>query len=312
MNHPYIRCALIDYSLPDMNGAELIKHIKRIRPYIEIIATTGVGDRKATAELMRSGASYFLDKPANNIDAELPSLVKECIEKSIENERIHNIRQEMIFSHSGKIHKIVRQIEKWSKHNVPILITGESGTGKELVARVIHSLSPGKDEPFIAVNCGAIPKDLVESELFGYADGAFTSAKKGGNIGKFESAHNGTIFLDEIGELPLDSQVSLLRVLQEKEITLVGGNKSRKIDVRILCATNRNLKEMVEKKEFREDLYYRFGSFIIELPPLRERRNDIPLLVEHFIKQCSFEQNKTIKGINPDVLYGYSKEIPTF
>jgi transcriptional regulator with PAS, ATPase and Fis domain len=197
---------------------------------------------------------------------------------------------------SGEINKVKEKALTISKSNSTVLIQGESGTGKEILARAIHSNSKSVDKPFIAINCAAIPDNLLESELFGYEEGAFTGAKKGGKIGKFQLAENGTIFLDEIGEMPLHLQSKLLRVLQERSIERLGGSESVPINVRVIAATNKNLEELIVTKEFREDLYYRLNVIPIAIPPLRERREDIPLLLEYFLNMYNEILEKSIKG----------------
>lgn len=183
-----------------------------------------------------------------------------------------------------------------------VLLQGESGTGKEVFAQAIHNRSARRKGPFVAVNCGAIPRELIASELFGYSEGAFTGAKRGGRPGKFELASGGTLFLDEIGDMPLEQQVALLRVLQEKKITRIGGDKMIPVDIRVICATNRDLKQEVEQGRFRKDLYYRINVITINLPPLRKRREDIPLLVEHFLKKISRDWGMQVDRVEPEVM----------
>lgn len=212
--------------------------------------------------------------------------------------RYHNENEEYSFDNvigkSIAIQRIIKECKKISESNSNLLITGESGTGKEFFARAIHNSSSRRDYPFIPVNCGAIPRDLIESELFGYEGGAFTGANKQGYIGKFELANGGTIFLDEIGEMPLNMQVSLLRVLQDKCVTRIGSKKCNRVDVRIIAATNKDLKKSVQEGKFRKDLYYRLNTFNIQLPPLKERIGDIPIFLEYLLKEKSLELNKPI------------------
>lgn len=200
-----------------------------------------------------------------------------------------------------RILEILELTKRIGASDSTVLITGESGTGKEVLAKLLHSRSPRHNKLMISINCGGIPENLVESELFGYEEGAFTGARKSGHIGKFELANCGTIFLDEIGEMPLHMQIKLLRVLQERVVERVGGKTQIPIDVRVICATNRDLAKMVAERRFREDLYYRLNVIPIELPPLRERREDIHLLAQHFIKQCNRRMNKSIRSIEPEV-----------
>jgi transcriptional regulator with PAS, ATPase and Fis domain len=213
-----------------------------------------------------------------------------------------NVAFEDLIGESEQIRNIKVRIKQIATSSSTVLISGETGTGKEVVARLIHNSSNRGDEPFVAINCSAIPEELIESELFGYEEGAFSGAKKGGKIGKFQLADGGTIFLDEIGEMALHLQAKLLRVLQEKQVTKIGGLESTKIDVRILAATNRKLEELVKKGKFREDLYYRLKVIPITIPPLRERREDLTLLINHFIKLYSDRIDKSIKGITDDAL----------
>lgn len=213
-----------------------------------------------------------------------------------------------IIGNDEKIKELKSLIVKVANTNATVLITGESGTGKELVANSLHYLSQRFNGPFVKINCASIPKELLEAELFGYEEGAFTGAKKGGKTGKIELAHSGTLFLDEIGDMPLDMQSKLLRVLQEKEIDRVGSSKMKKVDFRLICATNRNLKELVKKGIFREDLYYRINVINIHIPPLRDRKKDIILLVNHYISKFGRELGKPVKGITKkalDVLLEY-------
>lgn len=196
--------------------------------------------------------------------------------------------------------------QQMAKNKAPVLITGETGTGKELFAHAIHQASPRRDRPFIRVNCASIPDNLSESELFGYEEGAFTGARKGGRPGKFELAHGGTIFLDEINELPNHVQAKLLRVLQEGEIDRVGGTEVSYVDTRVISATSANLEEMVAKKQFRPDLLYRINALLLRIPPLRERLEDIPLLSEHFINTCNYELGTAVSGIDPRVLQAFA------
>ena len=206
---------------------------------------------------------------------------------------------ENIVGKSSAIKKVVEECRKIATSNSNLLITGESGTGKEFLARAIHNESPRKDYPFIPVNCGSIPRDLIESELFGYEGGAFTGANKQGYIGKFELANGGTIFLDEIGEMPLSMQVSLLRVLQDKCVTRIGSKQCNRVDVRIIVATNKDLKKAIQEGKFRKDLYYRLNTFNIHLPPLKERLGDIPIFLDYLLKEKSSELNKPIPKMSP-------------
>lgn len=217
-------------------------------------------------------------------------------------EKIDEYSFDNIIGKSEQIQRVIEECKKISGSNSNLLITGESGTGKEFFARAIHNSSSRKGYPFIPINCGAIPRDLIESELFGYDGGAFTGANKQGYIGKFELANGGTIFLDEIGEMPLNMQVSLLRVLQDKCVTRIGSKKCNRVDVRIIAATNKNLKKAVQEGKFRRDLYYRLNAFNVHLPPLKERIGDIPIFLEYLLKSKSIELNKPIPKM-PDTLF---------
>ena len=207
-----------------------------------------------------------------------------------------------LIGESIEIRAIKERIKQMAPSSSTVLIDGETGTGKEVVARLIHNVSNRSQEPFVAINCSAIPEELMESELFGYEEGAFSGAKKGGKIGKFQLADGGTIFLDEVGEMALHLQAKLLRVLQEKQVTKIGGLESTEVDVRILAATNKKLEELVKQGKFREDLYYRLKVIPITMPPLRERTSDLPLLIEHFIKLYAERIHKQIKGVSDDAL----------
>ncbi len=300
---------LTDLRLGSMDGIELMERVysqSDSRPPAFIILTAyGTIDSAVTA--VKKGAFDYLTKPVDR-DVLLIS-----IKRAIERERIirENIRLKEELSEHFKIEGIIGRspiflkalsiARRVSSTNATVLITGESGTGKELLAKAIHYNSPRSTRPFVAINCASIPETLIESELFGYEAGAFTGAvarKKG----LFEAANEGTLFLDEIGDLPLTTQAKLLRALQEKEIMRLGGREPIKIDVRIIAATNKDLEEELKKGRFREDLFYRLRVITIEMPPLRQRKEDIPLLVEHFIKKYSKEFQKTIKGIEPLVL----------
>jgi two-component system response regulator AtoC len=299
-----LRIVITDLVMPGMNGIELTKKAREISPDIEVIITTAYGSIPTAITAMRDGAYDYIEKPFCPERAEL------LIEKLVERQRLieENIslhrrleeryRFENIIARSPRMQQVIEIIRVVAKSNATVLITGETGTGKELVAQAIHSQSHRHGKPFVAVSCAALPETLLESELFGHEKGAFTGAyaqKKG----KFEIANRGTLFLDEIGEMSSNIQVHLLRVLEEKEFSRVGGNEPIKVDVRLISATNRNIKEAVAKGQFREDLYYRLNVVNIELPPLRERKEDIPLLAQHFLNKFVQENNKKIAGFSP-------------
>ncbi|MFB0559283.1 MAG: sigma-54-dependent transcriptional regulator [Dehalococcoidales bacterium] len=294
-----------DLVMPGMDGIELLKKAKEISPGIEVIIITAYGSVPTAITAMREGAYDYIEKPFCPEKAEL------LVEKLVEHQRLveENIslhqkleeryRFENIIAKSPKMQQVIEVIKVVAKSNATVLVFGESGTGKELVARAIHSQSYRKDKPFIAVSCAALPESLLESELFGHEKGAFTGAHAQ-RKGKFEVANRGTLFLDEIGEMSANIQVHLLRVLEEKEFTRVGGNELIKVDVRVISATNTDMKEAVADGRFREDLYYRLNVVSIELPPLRERKEDIPLLAQHFLKKFAVENQKEIIGFSPE------------
>jgi len=296
---------IADLVMPGMDGIELLKKAKEISPTIEVIIITAYGSIPTAIAAMREGAYDYIEKPFCPEKAEL------LIEKLVEHQRLieENIslhqkleeryRFENIIAKSPKMQQVIEVIKVVAKSNATVLITGDSGTGKELVARATHSQSYRKDKPFVAVSCAALPESLLESELFGHEKGAFTGAHAQ-RKGKFEAANRGTLFLDEIGEMSANIQVHLLRVLEEKEFTRVGGNELVKVDVRVISATNKDIKKAVADGQFREDLYYRLNVVTIDLPPLRERKEDIPLLAQHFLKKFAVENQKEITGFSPE------------
>jgi putative PEP-CTERM system response regulator len=297
--------AIVDLVMPGMDGIELLKRAKEISPSIEVIIVTAYGSIPTAITAMKEGAYDYIEKPFCPEKAEL--LIERLVEHQgllEENISLHQrleerYRFENIIAKSPKMQQVIEVIKVVAKSNATVLITGESGTGKELVARAIHSQSYRKDKPFIAVSCAALPESLLESELFGHEKGAFTGAHVQ-RRGKFEIANRGTLFLDEIGEMSANIQVHLLRVLEEKEFTRVGGNELIKVDVRVISATNKDMKKAVASGQFREDLYYRLNVVTIELPPLRERKEDIPLLAQHFLKKFAVENQKEITGFSPE------------
>lgn len=293
----------IDYSLPDYNGQDLVKRIKDYNSEIILVVISGQEEIETAVDLLKLGARDYVVKNDETRQRLLNTMVN--IRKTVEmREEISSLKEEIgkkydfsktIIGESTPIRKVFKLIEKACKSKITVSITGETGTGKEVVAKAIHYSSPIKDKPFVPVNVSAIPKDLIESELFGHEKGAFTGAVKT-RIGKFEEAANGTIFLDEIGELDISLQAKLLRVLQERELNRVGGNKTIPVKARVIVATHRNLINMVKTGEFREDLYYRLLGLPIELPPLRERDKDVVLVAAQFVKDYSRDNgNKLIK-----------------
>lgn len=299
LKYSSIDLLITDIQMPGINGIELIKYVQEHFPTIPKLVITGFPSVDNAIDAVKSGASDYLAKPFTN--EELKKSVKNLI-NSIDNSKsaiVNNgdLSKENSLEYAGIVGKskeilhLVDLIERVKNNRATILIQGESGTGKELVARAIHYKGTFAANPFIAVNCGAIPENLLESELFGYVKGAFTGANETRN-GFFQAAAGGTIFLDEIGTAPLSVQTRLLRVLQEKEVSMIGSQKTQKIELRIIAATNSDLYEMSQKGNFREDLYYRLNVVNIDTPPLRNRKSDIILLVNTFLKKYGFEYNK--------------------
>lgn len=287
---------LTDLLLPGISGLDILRHSKERTPQTHVILMTGNASTETAVEAMKEGAFDYLTKPINV--KELKILLDNALEKSRLVAENQYLRQQLrgkyhfanMIGSSPTMQMIFKQMEKIIQTDSTVLILGESGTGKELVARAVHFNSARKEKPFIAINCGAIPGELLESELFGHVKGAFTGAGSD-KAGKFEAAEGGTIFLDEIGTMPMQLQMKLLRVLQEREVERVGSSRKIRLNVRIISATNADLAELVKSREFREDLYYRLNVIPVHLPPLRERREDIPLLIKHFLKKSCEAQN---------------------
>lgn len=304
-----ISLILLDIRLPGIDGIKVLERVKGIDKNIEVIMITATDTARNAVEAMRLGAYDYVNKPFN-VD-EIRVIIEKALEKrklikEVDYLKAEKIEKPLAFddivAKSSKMQDIFKIMTNvCESDDVTILISGESGTGKELIARTIHSNGPRKDKPFIAVNCAAIPENLLESEFFGHEKGAFTDATNT-KIGKFELANEGTLFLDEISCLRYDIQAKLLRVLQEREFERVGGIKLIKTNAQIISATNANLKKAVEEGKFREDLYYRLNVVPIDLPPLRERKEDIPLVVEFLIRQFNEKFNKNIKGMNKSAI----------
>ena len=298
---------LTDLRMKGMGGTELLTEIKRVYPDIDVILMTAFGSVETAVEAMKLGASDYLTKPVRS--EEIVRVVERAVREASLLREVGRLRKEVhkeysfhqILGKSKAIQAVFDLIRRVADTPTNVLITGESGTGKELVAKAIHFNSERREGPFVPVNCAAIPEQLLESELFGHMRGAFTDAKMD-KRGLFEEAQKGTVFLDEIRELPLMLQAKILRVIQEKEIRRVGATKPISVDVRIIAATNLNLNLEVKAKRFREDLYYRLNVIELKLPPLRERREDIPLLVEAFLKKCGDARGKAMKGISESAL----------
>lgn len=295
---------LTDLSMPGMTGLELLKWIQKDGPSLPVIMMSGYGDIHDAIEAMKLGAQDYMVKPFD-LD-EFVIRLKRLVENRNLQDQIEIGKRKLSESQhwigeSPEMKKVSALIEQIAPTSSTVLITGESGTGKEVVARAIHRLSPRANKSFVAVNMGGIPENLLESELFGYEKGAFTGAGTR-KIGMFELASSGTLFLDEVGDMPLHLQVKILRVLQERKIQRLGGTQSIPIDVRILTATNKKIEGLLEKGLFREDLYYRLNVLRINLPPLREREEDIPLLAGYFIKQFARKIGKPVYEIDPEAI----------
>ncbi|WP_432661770.1 sigma-54 dependent transcriptional regulator [Wukongibacter baidiensis] len=302
----YLDIILLDLKFGDIDGLEVLKYIKKKLPECQIIMMTAYSSIDSSIKAMRLGAWDYVLKPLS-LD-NLKIIIDKALEYKALSSRLQVMQDELstintdeIIGKSKSMQDVFNLINKVKNVDVNVLITGESGTGKELVAREIHYNGERKKGRFEAINCGAIPKNLIESELFGYEKGAFTGAVKT-KKGKFVLADGGTLFLDEIGEMDVDTQVKLLRVIQDKMVYPVGGEEAVKVDVRIIAATNRKLLDEIEKGNFRQDLYYRLNVINIKMPSLSERIEDIPLLVEHFIKKYNDTLNKNIKSVSPEAL----------
>jgi two-component system response regulator AtoC len=312
--HEDIRLVILDLRLPDMEGLEVLQRIKEMDEYLGVIVVTAVGDVKTAVRAMQAGASEYLVKP---FDVEtLQGVVSRTLERQALMKEVLYLRSEVEGYHPfvdivGRDEKMVELFDlvgQVADSDATVLVTGESGTGKELIARAIHRQSRRSQRPFVAVNCTAIPEHLIESELFGHERGAFTGAVQR-RIGKFELAHSGTLLLDEIGSMRLDMQTKLLRALQEREIERVGGERTIKVDVRIVAATNADLRELVKAKAFRDDLYYRLNVIPVFVPPLRSRKSDIGLLVQYFLAKYNRQFNRQVRGFSlaaMDALQAYN------
>lgn len=298
----------LDYNLPDIPGTEILKRIKDYNPNIGIIIVSGQEEVSVVVETYKLGADSYIIKNKNTI-VELQNAIKHVSKSIILQKEVEELREKiidrnkynMLIGESPALLKVIKLIQKVENSNILTLITGESGTGKDVVAKAIHYNSSRKRKPFIAVNVAAIPPDLIESEMFGHEKGAFTGANSK-RKGKFEEADGGTIFLDEIGEMDISMQTKLLRVLQDNCITRLGSSKDIKLDIRVLAATNKNLGERVKEGKFREDLYYRIQGFLIHLPPLRERGNDIIILSNYFMKEYCTQNRILVKNFEPEAL----------
>ena len=299
--------ALVDLKLNGTNGIQLMENLHQLNPEMPVIILTAYGTIESAVEAMRKGAYSYLTKPFNY--DELLLQTKNCLEKTKLTKEIKSLKKMVkdrygfddIIGRSSKMEKVLEQVAKAADSDSTICVEGESGTGKELIAKTLHLASARADRQFVAINCAAIPEMLFESELFGYEKGAFTGALQN-KQGLIFQAQGGTFFLDEISEMPLSMQAKLLRVMQEKEFIPVGGRKTIKMDVRFIATSNSNLKEEVTKGNFREDLFYRINVIVIQLPPLRERKGDIPVLSHYFLDKLSNDANKKITGFSSTAL----------
>jgi two-component system, NtrC family, response regulator AtoC len=298
-----VNLVLLDIRMPGMDGLEVLRRIKELNEQTEVVIVTAVKSLKTAIEAIKLGASDYITKPFETPD--ILSLIKRVLEKQALLKEVLYLRSEIARDHhfenlvgrNARMQEIYDLVARIADNNATVLLSGESGTGKEVLARAIHQQSNRSQRPFVAVNCAAIPSELLESELFGHEKGAFTGAIAT-KVGKFEHATGGTLFLDEIGHMRIDLQAKILRALQEREVERVGGTRTIKIDVRVIAATNRDLKKAIEEGTFREDLYYRLNVVPVTLPPLRQRREDIPLLVEHFIAKYNREFTRKVKGFS--------------
>jgi DNA-binding NtrC family response regulator len=298
---------IMDVRMPGMDGMQALKEMRRIRPNLVVVMITAHGNTDLAIQAMREGAYDYFNKPFEL--EELRIVVRRALEKqallnqvaTLESKLRRRAKFDRIIGQSDPMQQVFALLERVVTNDINVLITGESGTGKEIVAQAVHYQSARRDKPFISVNCAAIPESLLESELFGHERGSFTGAI-GTHIGKFESADGGSIFLDEIGDMPLPLQVKLLRVLQEREVCRIGGRKPLRVDIRIITATNRDLLQEVTEKRFREDLYFRLNVLPIHLPPLRKRASDIPLLVENLLGVLNGRLSRHILGVAPDAM----------
>jgi len=296
---------LLDIKMPGMTGLEVLEKLNRLPSRPDVIMLSGHGETKNIVQSMHLGAAEFINKPFDVKEVEIH--IQTVLEKGKLKQEVKTLKTELksrnqygqFIGDSPKMIQVKNIIEQVADSELTVLIRGESGTGKEIVARMLHNLSGRADEPFTKVNCAAIPRDLLEAELFGYEKGAFTGAHKT-KPGRFEVANKGSIFLDEIGDMPLELQSKLLQVLEQQEFVRVGGINNINVDVRIICATNKNLEEAIKRQLFRDDLFYRLNEITIYLPPVRERQEDIPLLVNYFIERYNELYNKNCTQLSPE------------
>jgi len=302
-----IDIVLSDFKMPDKTGLEVLEEVKQLNPEVSFVILTAYGTIENAVKAIRLGAFDFISKPVDldELDLMIERIIENRSLKSeiqlLKNQLKEKFKIDSFISQSPKMEEVLSIASRAADSKATVLITGESGTGKEVLAKSIHYVSNRKDKPFVAVNIPALPETLLESELFGYEKGAFTGAEKT-KKGRFELAHEGTIFLDEIGDIPINLQVKLLRVLQEHQIERLGSGESINIDVRIIAATHQNLDQKIKDGSFREDLYYRLNIVTLNIPPLRERKEDIVPLVEHFVKKYSEENDKQKLSLSKEVV----------
>jgi DNA-binding NtrC family response regulator len=314
LHHSPVDLVLTDLRMPGLDGVSLLRKIKEQQAETLVVMMTAYGSEKIAVEAMKAGAHDYIVKPFDNDEVKL--LVRQALEQLALRRQVQHLRErldaafrfENILGTSPAMQRVFDIVKKVAATDLTVLITGESGTGKELIANALHQNSPRKGQPFIKVNCAAMARELVESELFGHEKGAFTGAIAA-REGKFEAADGGTIFLDEIGDMGGETQAKVLRVLQEREFERVGGNRTIKVDVRVIAATNRNLQKMMQEGKFREDLFYRLNVVQIPLLSLRERREDIPLLATHFLTEVADRYGRGPMTLSPDA-YGVLLSAP--
>lgn len=298
---------LLDIKMPEMSGIDVLKKLNKMDNHPEVIMLSGHDETHYVVESMKNGAAEFIKKPFDIKEVEIH--INAVLEQNRLKQEVNHLRTELraksqydaLIGDSPKITQVKGLVEQVADSELTVLIRGESGTGKEIIARMIHTISSRTDESFTKVNCAAIPRDLLEAELFGYEKGAFTGAHKT-KPGRFEVANKGTMFLDEIGDMPLELQSKLLQVLEQQEFVRVGGITNIHVDVRIICATNRNLEEAISRGRFREDLFYRLNEITVFLPPLRDRKEDIPLLVNHFVDKYNKLYQRTMSSLTQNAM----------
>ncbi|MCP5063575.1 MAG: sigma-54-dependent Fis family transcriptional regulator [Ignavibacteriae bacterium] len=307
LNNNLIDVVLTDYRMQEWDGFTVLKNVKEYNPEIDVVVMTAYGSVEDAVDIMKAGAYDYLSKPID-LD-ELESLLERIREKRFlvsENKLLKRQLEEKfkfdsIISENGKMEEVLNTAGRVAGSKASVLIRGESGTGKELIAKAIHYTSPRKDKPFVTVNISSLSENLLESELFGHEKGSFTGATNQ-RTGRFEEANGGTLFIDEVGDIPLTAQVKLLRAIQFGEVQKLGGNSTIKVDVRIITATHQNLEEMISKNEFRDDLFYRLNVVSIHIPSLRQRKSDVPILVDHFIKKHAAQNEKNVTSVTSEAM----------